>query len=220
MDDVSLAAGTEARRQLRAHGRAVRRAPHDVSMHLARLQLALQLPGSEPVQGVLADLFSVPVDNGATLRKAALQLAVERLDPYSVDAFTRHAGGHAPLPAITPLATRWSVLVQPSADVPARVRRGGRDDSRRLADEVVQALYDGELVEAARIEAEFLGHCVSCQDKLAFMLAMRGARKAGIEVDERWARVAAWLGARDAFGDRQEGFGPAPAIDGTDTGTP
>ena len=70
MDDVSLAAGTEARRQLRAHGRAVRRAPHDVSMHLARLQLALQLPGSEPVQGVLADLFSVPVDNGATLRKA------------------------------------------------------------------------------------------------------------------------------------------------------
>lgn len=220
MDDVSLAGATEARRQLRAHGRAMLQAPRDVSRHLARLQVALQLPGSEPVQGVLADLFSVPVDNGAALRKAALQLAVERLDPYSVEAFTRHAGGHAALPAITPLATRWSVLVQPSADVPARVRRGGRDDSRRLADEVVQALYDGELVEAARIEAEFLGHCVSCQDKLAFMLAMRGARKAGIELDGRWVRVAGWLGARDAFGDRQEGFGPASALDGTDTGTP
>lgn len=220
MDDVSLAAGSDARRALRAHGRAVLQAPHDVAAHLARLQVALQLPGSEPVQGVLADFFSVPVDNGATLRKAALQLAVERLDPYSVDAFTRHAGGHARLPSISPLATRWSVLVQPSADVPARVRRGGRDDSRRLAEDVVQALYDGELVEAARIEAEFLGHCISCQDKLAFMLAMRGVRKAGIEVDARWGRVAAWLGARDAFGDQQKSFGQTAAIDATETPTP
>lgn len=216
--DEDSAVELEARRALRAHGRAVLQAPHDVSRHLSRLQVALQLDGSEPVQGVLADLYSVPAGNGAALRKAALELTVERLDPYSVDAFARHAGGPAPLPSITPLATRWSVLVQPSADVPARVRRGGRDDSRRLAREVVQALYNGELVEAVRIEAEFLGHCASCQDKLAFMLAMRGLRKAGIEVDARWARMAAWLGARDAFGGQQKDFSQPRAIDTTTPG--
>ena len=92
---------------------------------------------------------------------------------------------------------------QPSAEVPARVRRASPDDSHRLARQVVEALYDGEPTDAARIEQDFLDHCISCQDKLAFMLATRDLRRAEIVVDERWTRVAAWLQQRDAFGEHQ-----------------
>lgn len=207
MDDTSPIGQRQARQAFRRLGRRVRSAPADASGHLARLDAALQLPGSEPAQGALADFFRVPAEGDAGMRRAALQLVQARLNPYAVDGFARHAGARAPLPPVTPLATRWSVLCQPSADVPARERRGGRDDSRRLADEVVQALYDGELVAAARIETAFLGHCVSCQDKLAFMLATRALRRAGIDLDDRWRRVAAWLEARDASGQAQADAG-------------
>lgn len=188
------------RAAFRTHTRAVLRAPHGAPQHLARLQSALQLPGAEPVQGALADLFVAAPAGDPALRRNALQLVQSRLNPYVADSFSRHAGGAARLPAINPMATRWSVLAQPSAGVPARVRRAGSDDSRRLAANVVDALHGGEVMEASRIEAAFLGHCVSCQDKLAFMLAMRDLRRAGISVDARWTRVAEWLQQRDVFG--------------------
>lgn len=192
--------GFAARRAFRAHTREVLQAPHDISRHLARLHAALQLPGAEPAQGALADLFVAVAVSDTGARKAALGMVEGRLDPYAFDAFQRHPRG---LVTVTPLASRWSVIAQPSAEVPARVRRGSSDDSRRLAREVVNALHSGELMEASRIEAAFLGHCVSCQDKLAFMLAMRGLRLAGIEIDDRWRRVDAWLQQRDAYGEHQ-----------------
>lgn len=43
------------------------------------------------------------------------------------------------MPAINPLATRWSVLAQPSADISTRARRCSVDDSRRLAEQAVLA---------------------------------------------------------------------------------
>ena len=104
-------------------------------------------------------------------------MAEARLNPHVAKAFGRHTQGHA-LPRITSLATRWSVWAQPSAEVPARVRRASPDDSHRLARQVVEALYDGEPTDAARIEQDFLDHCISCQDKLAFMLATRDLRRA------------------------------------------
>lgn len=190
-------AGGDARHAFRAHTRAVLQVPHELSRHLTRLHAALQMPGSEPVQGALADLYAVVAPSATDLRRAALQMCEGRINPYAFDAFRRHPRG---LSAVTPLATRWSVIAQPSADVPARVRRGGGDDSRRLARQVVEAMEGGDLMEASRVEEAFLGHCVSCQDKLAFMLASRALRLAGVELDARWRRVSAWLEQRDASG--------------------
>ena len=188
-----------ARRELRTRTLAAVRNPHDAAVHLARLQAALQLDDTEPVQGVLADLFATLPGDETAMRQAALQLAGARLHPYVADAFARHARGHA-LPGITPLATRWSVFAQPSADVPARVRRASPDHSRRMAAQVVEALLEGEPMAASKIESDFLDHSLSCQDKLAFMLASRDLRRHAIAVGDRWEQVAAWLEQRDALG--------------------
>lgn len=189
-----------ARRDFRQRTCAVARAPQDPAAHLARLQAALQLGDTEPVQGALADLFVALPRTETALRQAALHLATPRLHTYVAEAFARHANGT--LPAITPLATRWSVFAQPSANVPARVRRASPDHSRRLARQVVEALLEGDPLQASRIEHDFLDHCVSCQDKLAFMLASRDLRRHEIAVGDRWEQVAAWLEQHAADGVR------------------
>ncbi len=192
-----------ARRAFRARTGAVVRAPQDPGAHLARIHAALQLGDVEPVQGALADLFvALPRDETA-MRQAALQLAAARLHPYMADAFARNAG-HA-LAAITPLATRWSVFAHPSSDVPARIRRASPDHSRRMAAAVVDALLDGDPMQAPKIESDFLDHCISCQDKLAFMLATRDLRRHEIALGDRWSRVAAWLEGHRTDGRRQTG---------------
>ncbi len=190
-----------ARLVMRTHARALLHDPHDAGTHLARLHAALQLADDEPVQGVLADLFVGLPRHDSALRHAALQMAEQRLPPHVAAAFLRHSQGHALLP-ITALATRWSVLARPSADVQARRRRADPDHSRRLAREVVEALCEGEPLAAARTEREFLDYCVSCQDKLAFMLASRDLRRHALALDDRWDRAARWLQQRDLLGSR------------------
>lgn len=204
------AASLNARRQFRTRTCAVLRAPQDASAHLARLQTALQLGDVEPLQGALADLFVALPKEETAIRQAALALAAPRLPPYVAEAFDRNAHGHA-LTQVTTLATRWSVFAQPSASVPARIRRASPDHSRRLAARVVEALLDGEPLQAARIERDFLDHCVSCQDKLAFMLASRDLRRHQIAVGDRWERVAGWLEQHAAIGGRSD---PAPPCKG------
>lgn len=199
----SITDSRSARTTFRQRTCAVARDPDDVALHLARLHAALQLPDSEPLQGALADLFVAAPLTDPLLRSNALQMVEARLNPHVASAFVRHTRGHR-LPGITPMATRWSVLAQPSSEVPARVRRASPDDSRRLARLVVEALYNGEPSVAAKIEQDFLDHCISCQDKLAFMLATRDLRRAEIVVDERWTRVAAWLQQRNVFGSQQD----------------
>jgi hypothetical protein len=192
----------QARLTLRAQARVLARSPQDPGAHLARLHAALQLPDTEPVQGVLADMFVALPRQEAQLRQAALQMADGRLSPYVAEAFQRHSQGYG-LPPITALATRWSVIAHPSADVPARVRRANPDHSRQMAQAVVRALCEGEPGEAARTETEFLDHCTRCQDKLAFMLATRELRRREIALDDRWSRTASWLEQRDAMGRDQ-----------------
>lgn len=211
------AARRQAHLELRAHARRLLLSPQDAGAHIARLHAALQMADSEPVQGALADLYvSLPRSERA-LRVAALQMTESRLNPHVAEAFARNSQGY-PLPSVTPLATRWSVLAHPSADVPARVRRANPDHSRRLAREVVQALCEGDPTLAARVESEFLDHCINCQDKLAFMLAARELRREELALDDRWSRTASWLEQRDLLGactrtaarDPQTPTGPRP----------
>ena len=171
----SIPPASAVRAALRRHLRAVVREPASVAAHLARLSASLELPGAEPAQGALADMFCSLGASEALVKQAAVQMAAQRLAPHVRRSFEAQGAASA-LPRVTPLATRWSVVAIPSADVSTRVRRASADDSRALAADVARALSAGYTVA----QEEFLMHCVTCQDTLAFMLARRQAHKAGI----------------------------------------
>ena len=187
MSDVQASAAP-ARLALRQHARQLLRQPDDVSAHWGRINAALQLPGSEPVQGALADLFLSFDAEGESLKRSALESVRTRLAAHVVRSFSAQAGG-LPLSRITSLATRWSVLARPSADISTRARRVSVDDSRLLAQRFVGDSAGGNL----EAEQEFLLHCVTCQDKLAFMLARRALLTAGRELSPDWEVVGQQL---------------------------
>lgn len=177
-----------ARQVVRQQGRHLLRHPGDANAHMARLHAALELPGGEPAQGALADLFSCFGAQDEALKRTALQLARPRLSAHAARWFDAQAA-QAALPAITPLATRWSVLAHPCADISTRARRCSVDDSRLLAEQAVLAFERGD----PSAQNEFLHHCVTCHDNLAFMLARRALLKTGISLPDDWAAVSLQL---------------------------
>ena len=177
-----------ARQVVRQQGRHLLRHPGDSNAHMARLHAALELPGGEPAQGALADLFSCFGAQDEALKRTALQLARPRLSAHAARWFDAQAA-QAALPAITPLATRWSVLAHPCADISTRARRCSVDDSRLLAEQAVLAFERGD----PSAQNEFLHHCVTCHDNLAFMLARRALLKTGISLPGDWAAVSLQL---------------------------
>ena len=76
-----------ARATFRERTCAIARAPDDAALHLARLHAALQLPGAEPVQGALADLFAATPLTDPSLRRNALQMAEARLNPHVASGY-------------------------------------------------------------------------------------------------------------------------------------
>lgn len=177
-----------ARQALRQQARQLLRHPRDAGVHMARLHAALELPGAEPVQGALADLFSCFGAHDEALKRTALQLARTRLSEHVVRWFEAQTA-QAVLPAINPLATRWSVLAHPSANMSTRARRCSADDSRRLAEQAVLAFERADLAA----QNEFLHHCVTCHDNLAFMLARRALLKTAPALPRDWEAVSRQL---------------------------
>ncbi|MDB5870511.1 MAG: hypothetical protein JWP96_2843 [Polaromonas sp.] len=177
-----------ARHAVRRHARRLLRDRADIASHMARLQASLELPGAEPLQGALADLFSCFGARDEQLKRTALQLCHSRLSAHAACWFEAQAA-QAAWPAINPLATRWSVLAHPSADISTRARRCGVDDSRRLAEQAFVAFQAAD----QPAQNEFLHHCVTCHDNLAFMLARRALRQSGAQLPDDWAAVSLQL---------------------------
>lgn len=162
---------------------------HDPGLLLQRLQAALDLPGNEPAQGALADLFFALGADQTPIKTAALQLATHRLSEHVrrwFETLLRSAGA---LPRINPLATRWSVLAIASADMSTRARRVSADDSRALAAEVVQAVRSND----ALAQEAFFHHCLTCHDNLAFMLARRALLRDMAVLPQGWDAVSEQL---------------------------
>lgn len=199
------------RRTLRARTIEVMRSPNDSNAHLARLHAAIQMDDMEPLQGVIADIFVALPGEDITTRKTALQLIETRLPIYLTQCFSHHLKGNA-LPTVTALATRWSVFAQPSSNVPARMRRASPDHSRRMARSVVDALQASDPSLSPKIESDFLDHCMSCQDKLAFMLARKDLRRREIALGDRWVQVASCLEEYNTHGNRQPNPSVTPSI--------
>jgi hypothetical protein len=180
-----------ARARFRRLGREVLLARDSLALHRCRLRVALELPGAEPTQGALADLLHGCVEATTAQRHDAFDLAARRLPTHTADVFLAHV--KRPLfPACSRLATRWSVLVQASLDIPPRSMRCSSDDSRQLAMVAVAAWHAGD--EAAQLE--FLDHCCVCDDTLAFMLARRHILRRAPALPPRWAALCTALQTR------------------------
>lgn len=177
-----------ARQAVRQQARQLLRHPNDADAHMAHLHAALDLAGAEPVQGALADLFCCFGAQDEAFKRQALQLVRTRLSAHVARWFETQAAQIA-LPAINPLATRWSVLAHPSADISTRARRCSVDDSRLLAAQAVEAFERADLTA----QNEFLHHCVKCHDNLAFMLARRALLKTAISLPKDWSAVSLQL---------------------------
>ena len=177
-----------ARRLMRRCARQLLDDVSNVEIHMARIRAAISLPGAEPVQGVLADIFTSLGSDQAKPKRAALALVRDRLNTYVASWFESQVDAPA-LPKISPLATRWSVLSIPSADISTRARRCSTDDSRVMAAGAIKAVEQGD----AQSEQLFLHHCLTCHDNLAFMLARRQLLKVDTELPLGWAAVSRQL---------------------------
>lgn len=178
----------DMQQSFRAFGRRVLRDRHNLSLHIERLRLALELPGAEKAQGALADLFFDCPDAKADARRAALTSVRPRLSPSAGRWFDAYVNA-ATFPTCSRMATRWSVLVITSLDVPRRALRCSADDSRQLADAALVAWRSGN--EAA--QEEFLDHCWVCRDTLAFMLARRAITQQCGGLPPPWEAVSSLL---------------------------
>lgn len=176
------------RRAVRRGARQLVHTPTDAAAHLARLHASFDLPGNEPVQGVLADIFTALGADHSALKAQALDLVRSRLSPHVATWFESQTNAPA-LPKISPLATRWSVLATPSADISTRARRCSADDSRALAKRAVQAVNKSD----EQAQQLFLHHCLTCHDNLAFMLARREVLKSATQLPPAWDEVSTQL---------------------------
>jgi hypothetical protein len=170
-----------ARERFRAAGRAVLRDPGLWSAHLARLSAAAEMPGAEPVQGALADLFLGCRHAPHQAKRAALESVRRRLGTHAARRFEDCVNTEA-FAACNRLATRFSVLAEVSLDVPRRTLRCSGDDSRRLATRAVAAWRQGD----ADAQQGFLDHCVVCGDTLAFLLARRVLLREALNLPPPW----------------------------------
>ena len=187
---TGAASHLHVRASLRAAGRRVLREPALPEAHWQRVQAALALPGSEPLQGALVDmLHACPSAAEGFEEKWRQSDVAKRLSPLTARALYQAGVTGRMLPRVNRYATRWCVLAAPALDGPRRALLGGADDSRSMADEASQAIGSGDTTK----EQGFLAHCEGAHDVLAFMLARRALQRQGIEPGPHWMRVFAFL---------------------------
>ena len=168
----------------RALGRRLLSNRNDVALHMMRLNSALNLSGTEPVQGALVDLFFACPKSNFSDRSRALELVRMHLNPLVAQIFDLCITKSAML-ATSQLATRWSILVSPSLDIPRRALRCSADDSRAFAAIAIDAWHNKD--EMA--QQTFLEHCLVCGDTLAFMLARRAILQKHDTLPASWSAV-------------------------------
>lgn len=178
------------RSQFRYYSRCVRYFPTSTYYHKKRLEVAMAFVESEPLQGALADYFYAGwydiAREGATL----LDLFGDKLPAHIVQDFLAYVNQGQYLPSISPLATRFSVLVSPSLNVPAHRLYVSKEEAQKISNDVVAKLTDTSLLETpellSQIQKDYLAHCQVCQDRMGFMMTWFALSKTGFEFDEEW----------------------------------
>ena len=213
---------TDPTHRFRYFSRRVMERPTHLPYHQRRIEVAqsyaLADAQTEPLQGALADLFygcwfDMPEHGQKILHELSGDAArigdktKPMLSPHILDAFNALLDGSKLLPHINKLATRFSVLVSPSFDMPEHRLRIDGDDAKHMATAVVARLEharqhednvaddntnvnttdDNQATSQVRlIEEEFFAHCYACVDRIAFAKVWFELAKRGWEFDERW----------------------------------
>lgn len=184
-------ASYELRKTFRYYSRSVKIAPHSEHHHIERIRTAMHLEQNEPLQGALADYFYACWYRLSTEGNEILNKASKRLNTWVVDDFRQFINQGYYLPHITKLATRWSVLVSPSMDMPSHQMYVGKDDASKVAKDICQRLLNAKASEddtkITQIEQEFFAHCLACHDRMGFMMVWFELSKHHWHFHENWA---------------------------------
>lgn len=186
-----------ARKQFRHYTRLVKSSPQHVYYHQKRLEAASKMGEIEPIQGVVADYFFVCWYEVAEQKDWIISTLQTLLPPRIADKFLAYINTGKYLYAVTPLATRWSVLTTPSMSIPAYQIYIGKDEAKKLAKAVSAQLLTakklGDEQAVKTIEQEYFSHCLACSDKMGFMMTWFALSKQG------WVFGDAWLSCRTSL---------------------
>lgn len=180
----------QLRRKFRYYSRMIYKNPTFSDCHKKRILLALQFEQNDILIGALADYFfgcwyEIAKDGYQTLFMAA-----DKLPRHTMSAFEDFINQGNYMTQISTLATRFSVLVTPSMDVPTHQMYVGKDEARQVADVFKDAFsvafYDGDELKVTQIESEFFAHCMACRDTMSFMMAWFAISKMGYPMHEGW----------------------------------
>ena len=181
-------------KQFRYYTRQVKLRPADSHYHQRRLQIASNAHQSEALQGAMADYFlgcwHELAENGARV----LEEFGQELPTHITPLFWQFIRTGHYLTSISVLATRFSVLVSPSMNVPNHHLYISKDDARLLSKQISeQILQSDDTALVQRLQDDYFKHCLACQDRMGFMMTWFHLAKAGFEFDEAWINCKALL---------------------------
>lgn len=189
------------RRQFRYYSRCVRQFPTSAYYHKKRLEVAMGFDEGEPLQGALADYFFACWYELAREGVSLLELFAGKLPTHVMDSFLAYVNQGQYMPTISPLATRFSVLISPSMNVPAHRLYINKEDAQKISQDLVMALMDARSANdtdrLAQVQKDYLSHCLVCQDRMGFMMTWFALSKVGFEFDEAWQACKVRLEALD-----------------------
>lgn len=187
----------KARKLFRYHSRRVLERPQSTYDHEQRIALAKTFDENEPLQGALADYIFTHWYELAIQEQDIFDGIEHRLTSDSIQKFRSCLSKNGYIQPISDLATRWSVLLMPSSDVPLHKLVMNREDSLQLAQHMSQQLLDArvqkntELIE--QLESEFLSHCMACMDRIAFLAVWMKLS------NQDWKFTAKWHDCHDTL---------------------
>lgn len=190
----------------RLYSRQLMTQPMNMDIHTSRVMMAMELDEKEPLQGALADMFYGCWFDVPYFGERMLSQVKEKLNPKVIEGFEACVEHKKYILENSVLATRWSVLISPSMSVVENQMFISPDDSRAVADIVINSLLelwedmDDEpeevLQEIRHVEEEFFKHCLACDDRLAFSIVWWELSK------NKWQFSPEWTTTRQAFEEK------------------
>lgn len=190
----------------RLYSRQLMTQPMNMDIHTSRVMMAMELDEKEPLQGALADMFYGCWFDVPYFGERMLSQVKEKLNPKVIEGFEACVENKKYILENSVLATRWSVLISPSMSVAENQMFISPDDSRAVADIVINLLLelweelDDEpeevLQEIQHVEEEFFRHCLACDDRLAFSIVWWDLSK------NKWQFSPEWTTTRQAFEEK------------------
>lgn len=163
----------ELKRLFRYHSRCVLKQPYSKYDHEQRIAIAKLFVENEPLQGAIADYILMYWYELSVQEQNVFAGIEHRFRADILAKFKRCIMQQEYIQPISKLATRWSVLLTPSSDVPAHQQVINREDSLALANSISQQLLQARQEEndslVNLLEDEFISHCMACMDRIAFL---------------------------------------------------